>query len=86
MSCRGLTPCVNPVMDNPTSSENVTLNNIPFLKQSGQGAGAGNRYDWTAYSTTINNSCISLAFVLHSANPGNYATPPRCSICLKSPL
>jgi hypothetical protein len=72
----GPNPCVNPVMDNPTSSENVTFNNIQFLKQSGQGAGAGNRYDWTAYSTTINNACVSPAFVLHSANPGNYATPP----------
>ncbi|HMB22365.1 MAG: NBR1-Ig-like domain-containing protein [Chloroflexota bacterium] len=72
----GASPCVNPVMDNPVSSENVTLNNVPFLKQSGQGAGAGNRYDWTAYSTTINNACVSMAFVLHSANPGNYATPP----------
>jgi hypothetical protein len=72
----GANPCVNPLMENPTSSENVTINNIQFLKQSGQGAGAGNRYDWTAYSTTANNACISLAFVLHSANPGNYATPP----------
>jgi hypothetical protein len=72
----GANPCVNPVMENPTSSENVTINSMQFLKQSGQGAGAGNRYDWTAYSTTINNACISLAFVLHSANPGNYATPP----------
>jgi len=72
----GANPCVNPVMENPTSSENVTVNSMQFLKQSGQGAGAGNRYDWTAYSTTIGNACISLAFVLHSANPGNYATPP----------
>ncbi|HEX2995543.1 MAG TPA: NBR1-Ig-like domain-containing protein, partial [Anaerolineales bacterium] len=72
----GANPCVNPVMENPTSSENITINNVPFLKQSGQGAGAGNRYDWTAYSTTINNACVSMAFVLHSANPGNYATPP----------
>jgi hypothetical protein len=69
-------PCVSPAVDNAVSSENVTINNISFLKQSGQGAAAGNRYDWTAYSTTNNNACISVAFVLHSANPGNYATPP----------
>jgi len=69
-------PCVSPAVENPTSSENVTINSTQFLKQSGQGAAAGNRYDWTAYSTTNNNACISLAFVLHSANPGNYATPP----------
>jgi len=72
----GANPCVSPWAENPTSSENVTINNIPFLKQSGQGAAAGNRYDWTAYSTTRNNACISLAFILHSANPGNYTTPP----------
>jgi hypothetical protein len=72
----GANPCSNPTMENPTSSENVTINNIPFLKQSGQGAAAGNRYDWTAYSTTINNGCVSLVFILHSANPGNYPTPP----------
>ena len=46
------------------------------FKTAGQGAAAGNRYDWTAYATTSNNACISLAFILHSANPGNYATPP----------
>jgi len=63
-------------VDNAVSSENVTINNISFLKQSGQGVAAGNRYDWAAYSTTNNNACISVAFVLHSANPGNYATPP----------
>jgi hypothetical protein len=74
----GRNPCVSPAVEpNPTSSEDVTFNNIQFLKQTGQGAAAGNRYDWTAYSTTRNNACISLAFILHSANQGNYSpTPP----------
>ena len=74
----GRNPCVSPAVEpNPTSSENVTINSIQFLKQTGQGAAAGNRYDWTAYSTTRNNACISLAFILHSANQGNYSpTPP----------
>jgi hypothetical protein len=63
-------------MEGGGAPENVTINNIAFTKQSGQGAAAGNRYDWTAYSTTSNSACISLAFILHSANPGNYATPP----------
>jgi hypothetical protein len=73
----GANPCVSPAVDGvPTSTENVTINNIPFVKTKGQGAAAGNRYDWTAYATTYNNACISLAFILHSANPGNYATPP----------
>ncbi len=71
------TPCVSPAVDGmPSSTENVTINSIPFVKTTGQGAAAGNRYDWTAYATTSNNACISLAFILHSANPGNYATPP----------
>lgn len=72
----GLNPCVSPAVENPLTSESVTINNIPFQKQTGQGVAAGNRYDWTAYSTVYNNACISLAFILHSANRGNYATPP----------
>jgi Ig-like domain from next to BRCA1 gene len=70
-------PCTSPAVDGaPASTESITINNIPFVKMTGQGAAAGNRYDWTAYSTTNNNACISLAFILHSANPGNYSTPP----------
>jgi hypothetical protein len=71
------TPCSSPAVDGvPASTENVMINNIPFVKTTGQGAAAGNRYDWTDYSTTNNNACISMAFILHSANPGNYSTPP----------
>jgi Ig-like domain from next to BRCA1 gene len=71
-------PCTSsPAVDGaPTSTENVTINNISFVKTTGQGAAAGNRYDWTSYATANNTSCISLAFILHSANPGNYSTPP----------
>jgi hypothetical protein len=57
----------------------VTINGISFAKQTGQGAAAGNRYDWTAYSTVTspNNACVSLVFILHSANQGNFnPTPP----------
>jgi hypothetical protein len=70
-------PCVSPAVDGvPTSTENVTINGLQFVKTTGQGAAAGNRFDWTVYATTQNNACITLAFILHSANPGNYATPP----------
>jgi hypothetical protein len=72
----GANPCVSPAVENPEGSQNVTINSIPFLKQTGQGAAVGNRYNWTAYSTVYNNACISLAFILHSTNRGNYATPP----------
>ena len=71
-------PCtISPAVDGaPTSTENVTINTFQFVKTTGQGVAAGNRYDWTSYATTSNNACISLAFILHSANPGNYSTPP----------
>ena len=72
----GLTPCKVQSMESVTSSETVVINNIQFLKETGQGLAAGNVYDWTGYSTTKNNACISLVFVLHSANPGVYTTPP----------
>jgi hypothetical protein len=63
-------------VENPEGSQNVTINNIQFLKQTGQGALVSNRYDWTAYSTISNNACISLAFILHSVIPGVYSPPP----------
>ena len=71
-------PCFSPVVGNePTTSENVTINNIAFVKQTGQGVAAGNIYDWVVYlTTTSNNVCISTTFVLHSANPGVFSTPP----------
>jgi hypothetical protein len=73
----GANPCISPAVDGmPTSTENVTINSIAFVKTTGEGAAAGNRYDWTVYATTDNTACITLAFILHSANPGNYPTPP----------
>jgi len=70
-------PCVSPAVDGATGSpENVTINNIQFSRMTGQGVAAGNIYDWVSYSTTRNNACISLAFILHSVNPGVFTTPP----------
>jgi hypothetical protein len=54
----------------------ATINGLSFVRESGQDAGAGNFYDWVAYSTLKGTNCISLSFVLHSTNPGNYPTPP----------
>lgn len=54
----------------------VTLNNIEFLKESGEDAGAGNRYTWIAYSTSQNGVCVSLSFVLHSFVAELMPTPP----------
>jgi hypothetical protein len=72
----GKNPCLSTGMGGGGTPENVTINNIPFAKQNGQSGAAGNHYDWTAYSTTNNTACISLAFILHSLNRDNYATPP----------
>jgi hypothetical protein len=58
------------------TSTPVSFNGIAFIKESGSDAGAGNLYQWTAYSTLKGSTCISLGFVLHSNNPGNFATPP----------
>ena len=58
------------------SSVPVSINGITFVKESGADAGMGQLHQWTAYSTLKGTTCISLGFVLHSTNPGNYATPP----------
>jgi hypothetical protein len=60
----------------PQSSENVTINGIPFLKQTGQDRGTTYLFRWTSYSTPRNNVCVSLNFILYSLNPGQPATPP----------
>ncbi len=57
-------------------SENLVINGKNFLKQSGSDAGAGNIWQWIAYTTGKTNLCISFNFVLHSTNPYNYPTPP----------
>jgi hypothetical protein len=72
----GANPCASPAVENPEGSQDVTINNIQFNRQYGQSAGASNRYDWVAFSTINNNACISLAFILHSVNPGVYSPPP----------
>lgn len=68
-------PCKTPASGAATS-ENVTINSIAFLKETGSGVATGNIYDWVAYSTTKDNACVSLTFVLHSGDLGNYTTPP----------
>ena len=68
-------PCKTPTSGAATS-ENVTINSISFLKETGTGVATGNIYDWVAYSTTKDVACISMTFVLHSADLGSYVTPP----------
>jgi hypothetical protein len=68
--------CKTPDGGGVSASENVTINGIQFLKESGSEGAAGNFYDWVAYSSVSNTACISLTFILHSTNPANYPTPP----------
>ena len=71
------TTCKSPDVGGEVSaSENVTINNVQFFKETGAGAAAGNLYEFVAYSTkSSNNTCVSLTFVLHSFNSGN-TNPP----------
>lgn len=68
-------PCLSP-LQSPNPPETVTINGIIFLKQTGADAGVGHLHQWIAYSTLRDNVCVSLDFILHSLNPGNFSTPP----------
>ena len=73
----GASPCKSPdIGGTPASTDTVTVNGIQFFKEAGTGAGAGNIYDFVAYSTLSGSNCISMTFTLHSTDPGNYTTPP----------
>jgi hypothetical protein len=73
-----LNPCRSPLASSsiPQTSETVVINGITFLKETGEDGTAGHINKWTAYSTTRNNACVSLDFVLRAANPGVFTTPP----------
>ena len=70
--------CQSPLSSNPSheTSETVVINGISWLKQTGGDATAGHINTWTAYSTSRDNVCVSLDFVLRAANPGVFTTPP----------
>jgi hypothetical protein len=70
-------PCQSPLATESMleTSETVVINGLSFLKQTGQDATAGHINKWTAYSTSRNNTCVSLDFVLRAANPGVFTTP-----------
>jgi len=74
------TTCSSPLAQGYTpgsfQSQQVTINGINFVNESGSNAGAGNIFNWVAYSTLKGTNCISLGFTLHSTNPGNSPTPP----------
>ena len=69
--------CLSPFPANPIHPpQPITINGIPFLKQTESDAGVGHVHQWVAYSTSRDNVCVSLNFMLHWLQPGNFATPP----------
>jgi len=75
----GANPCQSPLSEtSPPGSprETVVINGISFLKQTGGDAGVGHLHEWIAYSTAKGNLCVSMSFILHSLNAGNFETPP----------
>ncbi|MBN2118699.1 MAG: carboxypeptidase regulatory-like domain-containing protein [Anaerolineales bacterium] len=73
----GAIPCHSPLAVSSIleTSETVVINDITFLKETGQDGTAGHINKWTAYSTLRDNACVSLDFVLRAANPDVFATP-----------
>lgn len=71
-------PCRSPLATSSMleTSETVVINGITFIKETGGDGGAGNLHQWVAYSTLRDNVCVSLDFILHSLNAGNFPTPP----------
>jgi heat shock protein HslJ len=58
------------------TAEPVQFNGLEFTKETGQDAGAGNVYNWVAYSISREGLCVSMSFVLHSHPPELEPTPP----------
>jgi hypothetical protein len=67
--------CASP-LGSATTSHDVTINGIRFLKQVGSEAAAGNQSGWTAYSAQNGMTCVSVGFVLRSLDPAAFPTPP----------
>ncbi len=72
-------PCPSPELNMQGSSgatEEVTVGDLTFLKQTGGGVATGNIYEGAAYSTQKGGACASLTFVLHYTDQGSYVDPP----------
>ena len=54
----------------------VTINGIPFLKQTGSQGAAGSLFTLVEYSTLRDGVCVNLEFVLQSHDPSAFPTPP----------
>jgi hypothetical protein len=77
---QGAESCTSPLAQgfDPAAvpTQPVSIQSLGFTRQEGSEGAAGNHYQWVAYSITQGDVCINLSFLLHSANPENFATPP----------
>jgi hypothetical protein len=71
-------PCQSPLATSSglETSTTVVINGLTFLKQTGSDGITSHIVKWVAYSTSQNNVCVSLDFVLFVAHPGVFPTPP----------
>ena len=53
-------------------AETRTINGVEFEIQSAEEGAAGSLYEWAGYSTTREEVCVNLTFILRSANPANF--------------
>jgi len=71
----GMSPSPLAIKSILSTSEIVVINGISFLKQTGGDAGAGHSHEWIAYSTSSDDTSVSLGFVFHCTNINNYDLP-----------
>lgn len=77
----GAIPCLSPYGSSYSPPGSLmtgtqTINGIYWVIEEASEGAMGSIYQWTAYSTSNGEACVSLTFVLHSHNPGVYPTPP----------
>jgi hypothetical protein len=59
----------------PLESGWVEANGVAFWREVRSGVAAGNRYDSVTHTAVNGGVCVSLSFVLHSVDPGNFPSP-----------
>lgn len=70
---QNVTECISSQAPGPGVT--VTINGIPFLKQTGSQGAAGTLFQLVEYSTLRDGVCVNLEFILQSQDPNSFATP-----------
>ena len=76
----GAMPCLSPYGSGYTPPGSLvtgtsTISGVYWVIESASEGAMGSIYDWTAYSTSNGDTCVSLTFVLHSHHADAYPTP-----------